>query len=248
MDAPEISGGRIGTALLGYRLKDKHKPNSMPGPRPPPERKAIPGGVMNMAGMQKSPKEGKLSPRKCATGPIGGLDDARLRMAKESTQTIVLLPGFGHDLPGGKIGTALLGYRLKDKHKPNSMPGPMPPPERPEVPGGVIARGFMQNDKATHGGDSPRKCCVSIIGGLDEARLRMAKESTQTIVLLPGFGHDLPGGRFNLADTRNMKDGKETTGGFVDFQGCGETIQPGGRFNLSGSRKRMFRTTYLDEV
>ena len=155
MDAPEISGGRIGTALLGYRLKDKHKPNSMPGPRPPPERKAIPGGVMNMAGMQKSPKEGKLSPRKCATGPIGGLDDARLRMAKESTQTIVLLPGFGHDLPGG---------------------------------------------------------------------------------------------RFNLADTRNMKDGKETTGGFVDFQGCGETIQPGGRFNLSGSRKRMFRTTYLDEV
>ena len=57
----------------------------------------------------------------------------------------------------------------------------------------------MQNDKATHGGDSPRKCCVSIIGGLDEARLRMAKESTQTIVLLPGFGHDLLGGRLMLS-------------------------------------------------
>ena len=126
--SPPIAGGKIGTALLGYRCKDKHKKNSLPGPRPPPERKPIPGGVI------------ARTPRKCATGPIGGLDDARLRAAKESTAPVIVLPAFGHDIPGGKIGTALLGYRCKDKHKANSMPGPRPPPERKPIPGGVIAQ------------------------------------------------------------------------------------------------------------
>ena len=82
-------------------LCSDHQPNSQPGPRPPPEMKPIPGGVI------------ARTPRKLATGPIGGLDDARLRAAKESTATILILPGFGHDIPGGKIGTALLGYRCK---------------------------------------------------------------------------------------------------------------------------------------
>jgi hypothetical protein len=126
--SPTVPGGKIGTALLGYRCKDKHKKNSLPGPRPPPERKPIPGGVI------------ARTPRKCATGPIGGLDDARLKAAKESTASVIILPSFGHDIPGGKIGTALLGYRCKDKHKANSMPGPRPPPERKPIPGGVIAQ------------------------------------------------------------------------------------------------------------
>ena len=136
LPAPVTPGGKIGTALLGYRLKNKHKKNSMPGPRPPPERKPIPGGVMNMAGMQK----GALSPRKCAVGEIGGVDDARLRLAKESTARVIILPGFGHAIPGGKIGTALLGYRCKEdtsnKSVDKSWPGP--PPEKPAIPGGVM--------------------------------------------------------------------------------------------------------------
>jgi hypothetical protein len=96
---------------------------------------------------------------------------------------------------------------------------------------------------------SPRKCATGPIGGVDDARLRMAKESQARIILLPGFGQDLPGGRFNLAKTRMMdNNGRDHTSGFVDFKGCGDTVQPGGRFNMSGSRKRMFRKTFLDSV
>jgi hypothetical protein len=224
--APETPGGKIGTALLGYRLKDKHKPNSLPGPRPPPERKEIPGGVI------------ARTPRKCATGPIGGVDDARLRLAKESTCPIIILPSSFNDISGGKIGTALLGYRLKDKHKPNSLPGPRPPPERKEIPGGVIAR-------------TPRKCATGPIGGIDDSRLREAKASTAQILLLPGFADvDMPGGRFNVGGSRKKKTqvakGPGPGGSGEMFGGCGTKLTPGGRFNLSGSKKKMFRQTYLD--
>ena len=80
----------------------------MPGPRPPPEMKPIPGGVI------------ARTPRRLATGPIGGLDDARLRAAKESTATILILPGFGSNIPGGKM--ALAGSA--NQNKVDSTPGP----------------------------------------------------------------------------------------------------------------------------
>jgi hypothetical protein len=147
------------------------------------------------------------------------------------------------ETPGGKIGTALLGYRLKDKHKPNSLPGPRPPPERKEIPGGVIAR-------------TPRKCATGPIGGIDDSRLREAKASTAQILLLPGFADvDMPGGRFNVGGSRKKKtqnltascpEGPGPGGSGEMFGGCGTKLTPGGRFNLSGSKKKMFRQTYLD--
>ena len=35
---------------------------------------------------------------------------------------------------------------------------------------------------------------------------------------------------------------------FQSYGGCGEKIQSGGRFNMSGSKKKMFRQTFLDYV
>jgi hypothetical protein len=223
LDTPETSGGKIGTALIGYRLKDKHKKNSLPGPRPPPAKPPVPGGVI------------ARTPRKCATGPIGGIDDARLREAKISTCPIVILPGFGSDVPGGKIGTALLGYRTKDKHKKNSLPGPRPPPEKPPVPGGVIAK-------------TPRKCAVSVIGGIGEAQLREAKISTAPILMLPAFGANLPGGTFNMAGSKVSPISKSQDSPSLGYavKGCGDRVLPGGKFNQSGSRKKTGRVTYLD--
>jgi hypothetical protein len=224
--APDTPGGKIGTALLGYRLKDKHKPNSLPGPRPPPQKKEIPGGVI------------ARTPRICATGIIGGINESRLRLAKESTAPIVILPGFGAGVPGGKIGTALLGYRCKDKHKPNSLPGPRPPPARKEIPGGVIAR-------------TPRKCATGVLGGINEARLRLAKESTTPILMLKGFAEEvMPGGRFNMSGSKKKKihekSGPGPGGSGTLLSGCGQAVTPGGRFNMSGSKKKIFRQTFLD--
>ena len=225
LSSPEVPGGKIGTAMIGYRLKDKHKKNSLPGPRPPPSPRPTPGGVI------------AKTPRVCATGPIGGLDESRLKEAKVSTAPILILPGFGADVPGGKIGTALLGYRLKDKHKKNSLPGPRPPPTRQPVPGGVMTT-------------SPRKLAVGPIGGLDDARLKEAKNSTAPILMLPGFGSNLPGGKFNMAGSRKKRAGATEKGPPLNYsvKGCGERQLPGGKFNLSGSRKRMFRTTFLDTL
>ena len=223
LSQPETPGGKIGTAMIGYRLRDKHKKNSLPGPRPPPKKSPIPGGVI------------AKTPRVCATGPIGGLDDARLREAKISTAPILILPGFGSNIPGGKIGTALLGYRCRDKCKPNSLPGPRPPPAKRPIPGGVIAK-------------TPRKCAVSVIGGIGEAQLREAKESTAPILMLPAFGANLPGGTFNMAGSKvsHVVKSQDSPSLGYDVKGCGERVLPGGKFNLSGSRKKSGRVTYLD--
>ena len=93
---------------------------------------------------------------------------------------------------------------------------------------------------------------VGPLGGINNARLKNAKESTAEVLLLPGFGHNLPGGTFNLAGSQSPVVRATSTNTSLNPCLGSEVIKditlPGGRFNLSGSRKKMFRTTYLDEV
>ena len=93
--ATDIPGGRFNMSGIGRRIKpDKRAERPVPFYDTATTGRNIPGG--------KIPS----TPRNCAVGPIGDLNNARLREAKISTAPILILPAFGSDIPGGHFNLA----------------------------------------------------------------------------------------------------------------------------------------------
>jgi hypothetical protein len=65
----------------------------------------------------------------------------RTQVIKKVNDVPVRPPPSRKEIPGGRFGNALIGYRLK--MKPNSLPGPLPPPKNSLPGGGVISNAMI---------------------------------------------------------------------------------------------------------
>jgi hypothetical protein len=243
-------GGRFGTALIGYRTKNGFKPNSLPGPVNTPTFPVSGGGHFSTSLMGYRTK---IQVRRSD-------DDVPVRPPPQRKPT-----------PGGRFGTALMGYRTKNGFKPNSLPGPVNPPSYPRPGGGHFSTALigarthkikkmagvpvppLPTRPITPGG----KFGNALIGYRTKSPNAGRKENDgagnlgSTTTALPIFGHETPGGRFNMygAKDRGSPIGKRPQSApMYNVSGCGDKLLPGGVFNQSGAQKEMFRFTYLDET